>query len=390
MEQLPNQETELQTENTQVEQTQEQPQVFTGEMIANMSEEELEKHSSAIEAQFANMQSEEDYQKALQGQVSSTDTAAQTEVDPEQESKEQLESNEVKSSDSNVEISAEEFRAMLTAPFKASGREVSFSDPNDIIRLMQQGFDYQKKMAGLKPQKRIIKTLEQHGLLDESKVNQLIELSQGKPEAIAQYLKDHNIDTYNLPDVEETPHQYGNYVVSEQSVTFEEKVKDLQEASYGNEVLSFMSSLPDSDFAKITANQNIIDDLVFHAQSGLMNDALNQLEKDRALGRVPSDMSMLDAYNAISGYIYQNNQSKYNPNQPRIVGNNLQTETQEQKPNPKASASIPNNQVQTQTVTQELSEAELQQIIMNTPAEEIEKYSSWEAFVQAQSKVKFR
>lgn len=390
MEQLPNQETELQTENTQVEQTQEQPQVFTGEMIANMSEEELEKHSSAIEAQFNNMQSEEDYQKALQGQVSSTDTVAQTEVDPEQESKEQTEIKDVKSSDSNVEISAEEFRAMLTAPFKASGREVSFSDPNDIIRLMQQGFDYQKKMAGLKPQKRIIKTLEQHGLLDESKVNQLIELSQGKPEAIAQYLKDHNIDTYNLPDVEETPHQYGNYVVSEQSVTFEEKVKDLQETSYGNEVLSFMSNLPDSDFAKITANQNIIDDLAFHAQSGLMNDALNQLEKDRALGRVPSDMSLLDAYNAISGYIYQNNQSKYNPNQPRIVGNNLQTETQEQKPNPKAGASIPNNQVQTQTVTQELSEAELQQIIMNTPAEEIEKYSSWEAFVQAQSKVKFR
>lgn len=370
-------------------QAQQEPIVYTGEMIANMTEEELAEHGAAIEAQFNSMQSEEDYQKALQNSSTEPEPNSETNTNPEEGT--QSASTTTEEQSENTELSAEEFRELLTKPFKASGREVVFKDPQDILRLMQQGFDYQKKMAGFKPQKRIIKTLEQHGLLDEAKLNQLIELSQGKPEAVAQFLKDRNIDTYELPDVEEKPHQYGNYMVDDQRIDFEEKVNELRGSQYGNAVLSFVNSLPDEDFATIFSNQSILDDLTFHAQSGLLDDALNQLAADRAVGKVPSDMSALDAYNAISGYLYQQNQAKYNPNQPRVVGNNLQTEPQQQRPvSPKASAGIPNNHETTQVQYRELSEAELQQIIASTPAEEISKYPSWEAFVSAQSKVKFR
>lgn len=370
-------------------QAQQEPIVYTGEMIANMTEEELAEHGAAIEAQFNSMQSEEDYQKALQNSSTEPEPNSETNTNPEEGT--QSASTTTEEQSENTELSAEEFRELLTKPFKASGREVVFKDPQDILRLMQQGFDYQKKMAGFKPQKRIIKTLEQHGLLDEAKLNQLIELSQGKPEAVAQFLKDHKIDTYELPDVEEKPHQYGNYMVDDQRIDFEEKVNELRGSQYGNAVLSFVNSLPDEDFATIFSNQSILDDLTFHAQSGLLDDALNQLAADRAVGKVPSDMSALDAYNAISGYLYQQNQAKYNPNQPRVVGNNLQTESQQQRPvSPKASAGIPNNHETTQVQYRELSEAELQQIIASTPAEEISKYPSWEAFVSAQSKVKFR
>lgn len=374
-------------ENTQAPQ---EPVIYTGEMIANMTEEELEKHGAAIEAQFESMQSEEDYQKALQQSTS----------EPEEQPKEESNTGStegvpaepsLEGQTDTTELSAEEFRDLLTKPFKASGREVVFKDPQDILRLMQQGFDYQKKMAGFKPQKRIIKTLEQHGLLDEAKLNQLIELSQGKPEAVAQFLKDRNIDTFELPDVEEKPHQYGNYMVNEQQVEFEEKVNELRGTQYGNAVLNFVNSLPDQDFTTVFNNQKILDDLSFHAQSGLLDDALNQLAADRAVGKVPSDMTPLDAYNAISGYLYQQNQAKYNPNQPRVVGNNLQTEPQQQRPvSPKAAAGIPNNHEATQVQQRELSEAELQQLVATTPAEEISKYPSWEAFVRAQSQVKFR
>ena len=390
MDNLPTDNTNQEPENTQAQQ---ESVVYTGEMIANMTEEELAKHSSAIEAQFNSMQSEEDYQKAVSNSNSdpvepntetSTDAGSQTETKTET-------TTETQSDNIKEELTAEQFREILTRPFKASGREVSFNDPDDIVRLMQQGFDYQKKMAGLKPQKRIIKTLEQHGLLDESKLNQLIELSQGKPEAVAQFLKDHNIDTFELPDVGETPHQYGNYIASEQQVDLEEKVQELQSTKAGNMVLGFMKDLPEEDFTTVISNFGLIDDLTFHAESGLMDDALTQLAKDKAVGKVPANMSFLDAYNAISGYIYKQNQAKYNPNQPRVVGNNLQTETQVQKPvSSKVNAGIPNQQQQTQVQAPELSEAELRTIIANTPAEEIAKYPSWEAFVQAQSKVKFR
>lgn len=378
---------ETPVENTQ---TPQEPVIYTGEMIANMTEEELEKHGAAIEAQFESMQSEEDYQKALQ--QSTSEPEEQPKEEPNTGSTEGVPAEpSLEGQTDTTELSAEEFRDLLTKPFKASGREVVFKDPQDILRLMQQGFDYQKKMAGFKPQKRIIKTLEQHGLLDEAKLNQLIELSQGKPEAVAQFLKDRNIDTFELPDVEEKPHQYGNYMVNEQQVEFEEKVNELRGTQYGNAVLNFVNSLPDQDFTTVFNNQKILDDLTFHAQSGLLDDALNQLAADRAVGKVPSDMTPLDAYNAISGYLYQQNQAKYNPNQPRVVGNNLQTEPQQQRPvSPKATAGIPNNHEATQVQQRELSEAELQQLVATTPAEEISKYPSWEAFVRAQSQVKFR
>nr|DAS77098.1 MAG TPA: hypothetical protein [Caudoviricetes sp.] len=378
---------ETPVENTQAPQ---EPVIYTGEMIANMTEEELEKHGAAIEAQFESMQSEEDYQKALQ-QITS-EPEEQPKEEPNTGSTEGVPAEpSLEGQTDTTELSAEEFRDLLTKPFKASGREVVFKDPQDILRLMQQGFDYQKKMAGFKPQKRIIKTLEQHGLLDEAKLNQLIELSQGKPEAVAQFLKDRNIDTFELPDVEEKPHQYGNYMVNEQQVEFEEKVNELRGTQYGNAVLNFVNSLPDQDFTTVFNNQKILDDLTFHAQSGLLDDALNQLAADRAVGKVPRDMTPLDAYNAISGYLYQQNQAKYNPNQPRVVGNNLQTEPQQQRPvSPKATAGIPNNHEATQVQQRELSEAELQQLVATTPAEEISKYPSWEAFVRAQSQVKFR
>lgn len=378
---------ETPVENTQAPQ---EPVIYTGEMIANMTEEELEKHGAAIEAQFESMQSEEDYQKALQ--QSTSEPEEQPKEEPNTGSTEGVPAEpSLEGQTDTTELSAEEFRDLLTKPFKASGREVVFKDPQDILRLMQQGFDYQKKMAGFKPQKRIIKTLEQHGLLDEAKLNQLIELSQGKPEAVAQFLKDRNIDTFELPDVEEKPHQYGNYMVNEQQVEFEEKVNELRGTQYGNAVLNFVNSLPDQDFTTVFNNQKILDDLTFHAQSGLLDDALNQLAADRAVGKVPSDMTPLDAYNAISGYLYQQNQAKYNPNQPRVVGNNLQTEPQQQRPvSPKATAGIPNNHEATQVQQRELSEAELQQLVATTPAEEISKYPSWEAFVRAQSQVKFR
>lgn len=378
---------ETPVENTQAPQ---EPVIYTGEMIANMTEEELEKHGAAIEAQFESMQSEEDYQKALQ--QSTSEPEEQPKEEPNTGSTEGVPAEpSLEGQTDTTELSAEEFRDLLTKPFKASGREVVFKDPQDILRLMQQGFDYQKKMAGFKPQKRIIKTLEQHGLLDEAKLNQLIELSQGKPEAVAQFLKDRNIDTFELPDVEEKPHQYGNYMVNEQQVEFEEKVNELRGTQYGNAVLNFVNSLPDQDFTIVFNNQKILDDLTFHAQSGLLDDALNQLAADRAVGKVPSDMTPLDAYNAISGYLYQHNQAKYNPNQPRVVGNNLQTEPQQQRPvSPKATAGIPNNHEATQVQQRELSEAELQQLVATTPAEEISKYPSWEAFVRAQSQVKFR
>ena len=54
----------------------------------------------------------------------------------------------------------------VSEPFKANGVDMQVKDPKDMIRLMQMGANYQKKMSQLKPNLKLIKMLEKNELLD--------------------------------------------------------------------------------------------------------------------------------------------------------------------------------------------------------------------------------
>ena len=64
----------------------------------------------------------------------------------------------------------------LLAPFKANGREISVKSVDDAVTLMQMGANYNKKMAALKPSLKLMKLLENNGLLSEEKISYLIEI----------------------------------------------------------------------------------------------------------------------------------------------------------------------------------------------------------------------
>lgn len=99
------------------------------------------------------------------------------------------------------EVDHKGFYEKLTKPFKANGREIQITNPDDMISLMQKGTDYVKKMTELKPLKQLNALLNQHGITQED-LGLLIELKQKKPEAIAKVVKDSGLDVYGL-DVDE-------------------------------------------------------------------------------------------------------------------------------------------------------------------------------------------
>lgn len=388
----------MSNEVEQVNPEQEQSQViYTPDMIANMSVEELEKNADIIEQQLNSFGSDEDYQKAIQQNLEPVEQL-QTEKQIEENTQtvdttgsEESPKEKEEEKQENKPMTPEEFMEFLTSPFRASHREVSITDPNDIRRLMQQGFDYQKKMAEFKPQRKVIKTLEKHGLLDESKLNYAIELMNGKPEAIAQLLKDHNVDTYALPDLEEKPYQSNNYMVNTTQVEFEETVRELQQTPQGTQVLHLLNKVNDTNFQEVYNSPELMNELISQANIGLMEDALTRLDTDLALGKVPSDMSYLDAYKAISTHLYQTNKEKYTPQiKRRVVGNNIQQQQVQTQPDNRQLANIPTNQQVTNPIgSRELTEADIANLVANTPAEEIGKYASWEEFL-AKNQMKFQ
>lgn len=98
-------------------------------------------------------------------------------------------------------VNHKEFYEALTKPFKANGREIQITDPNDAIKLMQMGTDYNRKMQELKPLKQLKAVMTQHSISEED-LALLIDIKQNKPEAIAKIVKDSGIDLYGF-DVEQ-------------------------------------------------------------------------------------------------------------------------------------------------------------------------------------------
>lgn len=99
------------------------------------------------------------------------------------------------------EINYKEFYERVTKPFKANGREIVVTNPDDLITLAQKGTDYVKKMTELKPLKRINKLLQDNGIVEDD-LAYLIDLKAKKPEAIAKLLNDSEVDLYQF-DVEQ-------------------------------------------------------------------------------------------------------------------------------------------------------------------------------------------
>ena len=52
-----------------------------------------------------------------------------------------------------IPLTAEEFQRLVTAEFTANGRQVRVENPEDVIRLMQMGMNYNKKMEAISKMK---------------------------------------------------------------------------------------------------------------------------------------------------------------------------------------------------------------------------------------------
>lgn len=341
--------------------------------VVQLSAEELDKYDNF----------EQYVQDLQQGSKEPVKNANLSNEESTEQKVNQNNTEESTSEDTNV-MSDEEFRQFITGEFRANNRNVQVKDPNDIRKLMQYGMNYHKKMAELAPHRKILKALEHHGLTDESKVNFAIELMQGNPSAIAQLLKQHEIDSYNLPDLEENPYNAGNYIPSDTKVNFDEVMDDIKQSQHGSQVINLIQNLDNDSFRQIYTNPVMVQNLAKHAESGLMQDALATLETEKALGKVPAGISDIDAYAYVAQHLEKNNPSKYGitNSAPKVVGNNLnKSNTRQTKSvnNPaKTRASIPSGN----NVSQEQSYSGIEKLL-NASNEDLNKYDNWEQYLAA-------
>jgi len=198
----------------------------------------------------------------------------------------------------------------LLKPFKASGREMKVDNVDEAISLMQMGVDYSKKMSALKPNLRLLKTLEKNGLLDEARLNYLIDLSKKNPEAIKTLIKesDFNLDTYDP----EKPVNYvpNTYTTTDQEVELDQVLDSIRHTDSYAKTLQVVGNMWDEKSRTFLVSQNpsaikLLNDQI---ASGVFDQVMSVVEKERMLGKL-NGVSDLDAYDMIGNRLFGQKQN---------------------------------------------------------------------------------
>ena len=193
----------------------------------------------------------------------------------------------------------EQFYADVTAPFKANGKMMQIGSAADVIQLIQQGANYSKKMQVLKPQLKVLRMLENHDLLDESKLSFLIDLNKKDPAAINQLLKDGNIDPAEIDLEEDQEYRRPNYGVGESEMDLDSVVTELQGSEHWPTVLDVVTKQWDAESKQIVADKpQLLRVIHNHMASGAYDLVSTELERERMFGRL-NGMTDLEAYEMI-------------------------------------------------------------------------------------------
>ena len=191
----------------------------------------------------------------------------------------------------------------LMKPFKANGREIAVDNIDDAVTLMQMGANYNKKMAALKPNLKLMKMLENNGLLSEERINFLIDVEKKSPTAIAKLVKDSGIDLMDLDTEKASSYTPKTYAVDEREIALDDVIEDIKETSTYSRTLDIVSNKWDGASKQVIASTpallKVIND---HVERGVYDIISKEVEKERVFGRL-SGVSDIDAYRQVGDAI---------------------------------------------------------------------------------------
>jgi len=239
------------------------------------------------------------------------DTLTELENSDEADSKESLDTSKKDSPDTNedtqdtTEFDYESAYKKVTEPFKANGIEMKVTDPKDIIQLMQMGANYQKKMATMKPNLKIVKMLENAGLLDESKLNNLIDISKKDPKAVAKLIEESGIDPLDIDTDNKTDYQPTDYSVSDKEFNLDTVLESIKDSPTFSKTIDVLTKQWDEGSkATVSDNPEIISIINDHMSTGVYDKVNAAMQQQKALGKLDG-FTDVESYKQIAEYMHK-------------------------------------------------------------------------------------
>jgi hypothetical protein len=318
---------EAQEETTPIDTSEEEQ--TSEEVTSEDSEETGDKVDPYDETEESESNDEESEEEILEDEVADLEEDTQPEAETLEDAKEpesedtdvtdDTETAKKEDTQEKAEIDFEEAYKRIMSPFKASKRMMQVDNIDDAISLMQKGADYHSKMKTLSPNLKMISMLEKEGLLDQNKLNNLIDLSKKDPKAIAQLLKDSGIDPLDIDTAEEVSYKPTDYGVTDKEFQLNQVIDDIKDSPSFDKTISILGKEWDSESKKlISDNPSIIAVINEHVFSGVYDKVQSVVDKEKALGRL-NDIPDVEAYRHVAEQMQQQGQI--------VSGNNATTST---------------------------------------------------------------
>lgn len=214
---------------------------------------------------------------------------------------EEITSSTETSTEPKIDYEAEYKR--LTAPFKANGREIQVKSVDDAVSLMQMGANYNKKMAALKPNLRLMKMLENNGLLSEEKLSYLIDLEKKNPEAINKLIKDSGLDPLDLDTSKAGDYKPTVRKVDDREIELDTVLEEIQDSPTYTRTLTIVSNEWDAASKQVVADSpQLLKVIDTHVKTGIYDLISKEIEHERLFGRL-NGLSDIEAYRQVGDMI---------------------------------------------------------------------------------------
>ena len=297
------------------------PEETTEEEVVEQEEvEEVIEEEQSVE--------EEDSADTEEDASASSESVVEESTDETEEVKEPVETKTKKEEvvDTGLDYKAEYEK--ILKPFKANGKEIKVDSVDEAIQLMQMGANYSKKMASLKPGLKVLRMLEDNGLMDEAKLSFLIDLEKRKPQAINKLVKDSGIDPLDIDVNDSTEYKPSSYTVDDKELELDAVLEEISSTSAYGRTIDVVSNKWDATSKKVLlSNPTIIKVINEHIEQGIYDQITSVIDKERMLGRL-TGLSDLEAYKEVGDALHA--QGKFG------VAPQTQQAKQVVKPKPKA------------------------------------------------------
>jgi hypothetical protein len=313
---------------------QEEPQNdSTSETDTSTSDADLDAAEDAVEDADTDSDSDDSESNEDTGDTDG-EAGKETNEDTKQDSeKEELLDTKDSTESTSVDYKAEYER--ILAPFRANGKEIKVDSVDDAIALMMMGANYNKKMAGLKPVMKIVKMLENNGLMDESSLSYLIDLSKKNPDAIKKLVKESGIDPLEIDTENPTEYRPNTYTVNDNEVELDAVLDEIRDSASFKDTIDIISNKMDDSSKKVLlATPSLIKTINEHVATGIYAKISSVIESERMLGRL-TGLSDLEAYKYVGDAIHARGGFDTKPNTQPNANVLTQPKVNVQQPDPK-------------------------------------------------------